>query len=53
MEKYFETIGRVMFHMKHKPEAEQRRAVKLALAREHDAGPESAYLLREWRNQNG
>jgi hypothetical protein len=53
MEKYFETISRVMFHVKHKTTAEQGRAVKLALAREHDAGPESAYLLREWRKHNG
>ena len=53
MEKYFETISRVMFHVEHKPDAEQRRAVKIALAREHDAGPESDYLLREWRKQNG
>jgi len=53
MEKYFETISQVMFHMKHKSEAEQRRAVKEALRRGHDAGPESNYLFNEWRKQHG
>jgi hypothetical protein len=48
MEKYFETIGRTMFHMKHKSLKEKRKAVKKALQREHDAGPESAYLLNLW-----
>jgi hypothetical protein len=48
MEKYFETIGRTMFHMKHKSLKEKRKAVKKALQREHDAGPEAGYLLKLW-----
>ena len=53
MEKYFETISQVMFHMKHKSEAEQRKVVKEALRREHDAGPESNFLFDQWMKHNG
>lgn len=48
MEKYFETISRTMFHMKHKSLNEKRKAVRKALQREHDAGPEAKYLLNLW-----
>jgi hypothetical protein len=52
MEKYFETIGRVMFHMKHKSLSQQKKAVKKAMRREHNAGPESNYLFKLWREEN-
>ena len=52
MEKYFETISRTMFHMKHKPLNEKRKAVRKALQREHDAGPEAKYLLNLWREHH-
>jgi|GEM_PF-5751903 len=49
MDKYFETISRTMFHMKHKSLNEKRKAVRKALQREHGAGPEAKFLLNIWR----
>ena len=49
MEKYLQTIDRVMFHMKHKSLIEQEKAVKLALTQEHDAGPEAKYIFKIWK----
>ncbi len=49
MEKYLQTIDRVMFHMKHKSLIEQEKAVKLALTQEHDAGPEAQYIFKIWK----
>jgi hypothetical protein len=48
MEKYFETISRAMFHAKHKSLDQKKKAVRKALQREHDAGPEAGYLLKLW-----
>jgi hypothetical protein len=42
----------VMFHMEHKPLSQQKKAVKQAMRREHNAGPESNYLFKLWREEN-
>jgi hypothetical protein len=52
MEKYFETIDRVMFHVKHKSLNSQKKAIKKAMRREHDAGPEANYIFKLWREIN-
>ena len=40
------------FQQEHKPLSQQKKAVKQAMRREHNAGPESNYLFKLWREEN-
>jgi len=54
MEKYFQTLDMASFRMM--LEADSAKAMKLykhVLQSEHDAGPESDYIIRMWKKDRG
>jgi len=54
MEKYFQTLDMASFRMM--LEADSAKAMKLykhVLQRQHDAGPESDYIIRMWKKDRG
>jgi len=54
MEKYFQTLDMASFRMM--LEADSAKAMKLykhVLQSQHDAGPESDYIIRMWKKDRG
>lgn len=54
MEKYFQTLDMAAFRMM--LEADSAKAMKLykhVLQSQHDAGPESDYIIRMWKKDRG
>ena len=54
MEKYFQTLDMAAFRMQ--LQSDSAKAMKLykhVLQSEHDAGPESNYIIRMWKKDRG
>ena len=54
MEKYFQTLDMAAFRMQ--LQSDSAKAMKLykhVLQSEHDAGPESDYIIRMWKKDRG